>query len=342
MKLTHQAVVATAAMVGAFLVMAPAERAFAQPAKGGKGKAPVIQTKQVPQIRDAKIGVLKVQGNIYMLVMPTKDNVVISVGDSGVLVVDPPPAGYGEAVIAEIRKLSSKPIRYILNTSIDKTPSNGIVSRAGTPVTGGNLGAVAFDNGATIIAHENVLLRMADVPEGQPVPDSDLLPTTTYNDGQKEVFFNEEPVVARFEEAAHTDGDSVVYFRRSDVIAAGDIFDMTLYPHIDLAKGGNVEGVIRALNYMLDFAIPKHNQEGGTYIIPGRGRLTDEHDLLEYRDMVTIIRDRVKAAVAKGQTLAQVKAAKPTYEYDARWGSNTGDWTTEKFIEAVYKSVGGK
>jgi cyclase len=341
MKLTI--LTASAALLAAFVVLTPVERALGQP-KGGKGKGtpPVAPpTKAVVQVKDAKIGVLKVQGNVYMLVTPG-GNVAVSVGDWGVLVVDPPAAEYGEAVLAEIRKLSNKPIRYVLNTSLSHMGANSLISRAGAPVTGGNLGAVALDNGATIIAHENVLTRLADVPEGQPVPDADALPTTTYNVGQKEVYFNDEAVIARYEPSAHTDGDSIVIFRRSDVLAAGDIFDMTSYPRIDMAKGGNVEGVIAGLNFLLEFAIPRHEQEGGTYIIPGRGRLTDEHDLLEYRDMVTIIRDRVKAGIAKGQTLAQVKAGKPTYEYDARWGSTSGNWTTDMFIEAVYKSLGGK
>ena len=151
-----------------------------------------------------------------------------------------------------------------------------------------------------------------------------------------------EPVLTIAAPKAHTDGDSFVFFRRSDVIAAGNLFDETMYPRIELAKGGNVQGVLDGLNTILDLCIPKHHQEGGTYVVPGRGRLTDEHDVLEYRDMVTIIRDRIQDGIKKGQTLAQIKAAKPTYEYDARWGSNTGDWTTDMFVEAVYTSLGGK
>ncbi len=315
----------------AFLAFGPAPQAHAQQAKGKQGKAPAAQP----------IGTLKVQGNVYMIVAPG-GNVVVQTGDWGVLIVDTPDEGASDAVIAEIRKLSNKPIRYLIDTSIDHTATNGAISRAGAPITGGNLGAVAFDNGATIVAHENVLGRMSNVPEGQKVPNADALPTTTYNEGQKEIFFNDEPVLAMFQPKAHTDGDSMVFFRRSDVIAAGDVFDMTSFPHVDLAKGGNIEGVIKALNVILDLCVPRHEQEGGTYVIPGHGRLTDEHDVLEYRDMVTIIRDRVKNLIGKGQTLAQVKAAKPTYEYDARWGSPTGSWTTDMFVEAVYKSLGGK
>jgi glyoxylase-like metal-dependent hydrolase (beta-lactamase superfamily II) len=178
---------------------------------------------------------------------------------------------------------------------------------------------------------------------GTPKTDNpDMLPTTTFFQGQKEVFFNEEPVLVMYQPKAHTNGDSIVFFRRSDVIAAGDVFDMTAYPHVDVANGGGVNGVIDTLNLILDLCIPKHEQEGGTFVIPGHGRLTDEHDVLEYRDMVTIVRDRVKAGIEKGQTLAQIKAAKPTYEYDPRYGAASGAWTTDMFIEAVYKSLGGK
>ncbi|MEO5926048.1 MAG: hypothetical protein ABIR70_19665 [Bryobacteraceae bacterium] len=323
-------VLSLAAAAG-FFAFGPAPLAQAQQGKGKQTKAAAKQ----------EVGTLKVQGNVYMIVAPG-GNVVVQTGSWGVLVVDTPAEGASDAVIAEIRKLSSEPIRYLINTSIDHTATNAPISRAGAPITGGNLGAVAFDNGATIVAHENVLGRMSNVPEGQKVPNADALPTTTYNEGQKEIFFNDEPVLAIFQPKAHTDGDSIVFFRRSDVIAAGDVLDMTSYPKIDLARGGNVEGVLKALNLILDLCIPRHEQEGGTYVIPGKGRLTDEHDVLEYRDMVTIIRDRVKAGIAKGQTLAQVKAAKPTYEYDARWGSTTGPWTTDMFIEAVYRSLGGK
>jgi glyoxylase-like metal-dependent hydrolase (beta-lactamase superfamily II) len=323
---------ATAAATVAISGLAP--RVRAQQSKA----APKAQGKQPPA---PQLGVQKVQGNVYMIWTPDR-NLAVSVGDWGALVVDTPQQPLAPAVIAEIQKLSPKPIRYVLNTSISHTDSNAQLSRAGAPVVGGNLGAVAFENGATIVAHENVLYRMSNVGEGQKVPNPDALPTTTYNEGQKEIFFNEEPVIAIYQPAAHTDGDSIVFFRRSDVLVAGKIFDMTTYPRIDLAKGGSIQGVINALNLMLDLAIPRHQQEGGTYIIPGRGRLTDEHDLLEYRDMVTIIRDRIQAGIDKGQTLAQIKAAKPTYEYDPRWGKTTGDWTTDMFIEAVYKSLGGK
>ena len=327
------------------LLVSPADVAHAQgKGKGGKQAAPNSSAAPSnPALANAEVHALKVQGNVYMIAGPG-GNTAVQIGDSGALVVDTQYAEVSDKIVAEIRKLTNKPIRYIINTSADPdhTGGNARVSRAGAPVIGGNLGAVAFENGATIVAHENVLRTMSDAAEGKADDNADMLPTTTYFQGQKEIFFNEEPVIVMFQPAAHTNGDSMVFFRRSDVIAAGDVFNMNGYPVIDVAKGGNIQGVIRALNEILHLAIPKHEQEGGTYIIPGHGRLTDEHDVLEYRDMVTIVRDRVQNMIKKGMTLAQVKEAKPTFEYDGRYGSTTGPWTTDMFVEAVYKSLAEK
>jgi len=290
-----------------------------------------------------KVHTLKVQGNVYMIVGPG-GNTTVQIGDSGALVVDTQVDEVSDQIIAEIRKLTDKPIRYVINTSVDEdhTGGNARISRAGAPVTGGNLGAVAFENGATIVAQENVLRAMSVTAEGKASANPDSLPTTTFFQGQKEIFFNEEPVIVMFEPAAHTNGDSMVFFRRSDVIATGDIFNMDSFPVIHVDQGGNIQGVIKALNVVLDITIPKHEQEGGTYVIPGHGRLTDEHDVLEYRDMVTIIRDRIQNMIKKGMTLAQVKEAKPTFEYDGRWGSTSGPWTTDMFVEAVFRSLSDK
>jgi glyoxylase-like metal-dependent hydrolase (beta-lactamase superfamily II) len=283
---------------------------------------------------------MHVQGNVWMIPGP-QGNTVVQVGDWGVLVVDTQSRDAAPRIIEEIRKISDKAIRYVVNTSSDpqSTGGNAPISRAGAPVTGGNLGAVAFENGATIVAHENVLMRLLDAPEGQKDDDPDSLPTTTFFQGQKEVFFNDEPVLVMHQPKAHTDGDSIVFFRRSDVIAAGGIFDMQRYPHIDQAKGGSIQGVLNTLNLILDLCIPRHEQEGGTFVIPGNGRLTDEHDVLEYRDMVTIVRDRIKAMKDKGMSLAEVKAAKPTFEYDGRYGATAGEWTTDMFVEAIFNTL---
>jgi len=329
----------------AFLItFGPAKVAHAQGKGKGGGKqaapAPPAPRPQNPALAAAEIHTLKVQGNVYMIVGPG-GNTAVQIGDSGALVVDTQYEEVSDKIVAEIRRLTSKPIRYVVNTSADPdhTGGNAKISRAGAPVIGGNLGAVAFDNGATIVAHENVLRAMSEGGEGKADANADLLPTTTYFQGQKEIFFNEEPVIVMFEPAAHTNGDSIVFFRRSDVIATGDIFNMNSFPVVNVDKGGNIQGVIKALNVVLDITIPKHEQEGGTYVIPGHGRLTDEHDVLEYRDMVTIIRDRIQNMIKKGMTLEQIKAAKPTFEYDGRYGSTTGPWTTDMFVEAVFKSL---
>jgi cyclase len=292
---------------------------------------------QAPAAADG-IHTLKVQGSVYMLV-GAGGNVALQISDDGVLLVDTGTAANAEKVLAAIRSLTSKPIRYIINTSADPdhVGGNDAIGRLGSRIAGGNEGAGA-GLGAGIIAHENVLNRMS-APTGKAAPfPTTAWPTDTYISRQKELFFNGESIQTIYK-PGHTDGDSIVYFRRSDVIVAGEAFNMLTYPVIDLSRGGSIKGVLASLNDMLDIAIPKAMQEGGTYIIPGRGRLTDEADLLEYRDMLTIIRDRVADGVKRGQTLDQVKAGKPTLDYDARWGATSGPWTTDMFLEAVYKDL---
>jgi cyclase len=297
---------------------------------------PPVLGQPTPNLAATEVHILKVQGNIYMLV-GAGGNITVQIGDSGVLLVDSQYAALTDKIVAAIRTLSDKPIRYIINTSFDAdhTGGNESLAKIGAPVLGGTLGN--SNRGAAIIATQNVLSRMnaGDKPLAPP----GAWPTVTWFEGNKELFFNHEGIQIMLAPAAHTDGDSIVYFRRSDVISAGDVFQTTTYPVINLEAGGNIQGVIAALNHILDIAIPEHEQEGGTYIIPGHGRLCDEHDVLEYRDMVTIIRDRVQAGIKKGMTLDQVKAAGYTKEYDPRWGPKTGPWTSDMFLEAVYKSL---
>lgn len=281
---------------------------------------------------------LHVQGNVYMVV-GAGANIALQIGEDGVLLVDTGNGQVTNQLVAAVRTLSDKPFRYIINTSADPdhVAGNEAIGKLGSTIAGGNVGAGA-GVGAGIIAHENVLNRMS-APTGKAAPyPTTAWPTDTFVSKQKELYFNGESIQTIYK-PGHTDGDSIVYFRRSDVIVAGELFNMLTYPVIDLARGGSIRGVLNGLNDMLDIAIPKAMQEGGTYIIPGRGRLTDEADLLEYRDMLTIIRDRVQDAVKRGQTLDQVKAAKFTLDYDARWGATSGPWTTDMFIEAVYKDL---
>ena len=164
-------------------------------------------------------------------------------------------------------------------------------------------------------------------------------PSNTYFPEEKDIFFNDEAVMFYHDANAHTDGDTIVFFRRSDVVVAGDIFVTTSYPVIDAADGGSVQGVIAGLNRILDLAVPKHEQEGGTMVIPGHGKLSDESEVLEYRDMVVIIKERIEDMVKRGMTVEQVKAAKPSLDYDLHYGAETGPWTTAMFIEAVYRDV---
>ena len=291
----------------------------------------------------AEVEVLPVQGNVYMLATDGA-NVTIQVGRNGVLLVDAQSPHLTDKILAAIRKLSDQPIRYLINTSVDGDHSGGNEGIARTGALPSDIplvntpGATARES-VQILAHLNVLNRMSVTPKGQdPVP-SAAWPTDTYSGTEKELYFNGEGIQMMHIPAAHTDGDTLVYFRRSDVISAGDLFLTTAYPVIDLERGGSLQGVIAGLNRILDLAIPAHHEEGGTYVIPGHGRLCDEFDVLEYRDMVTIVRDRIQAMIKKGMTLEQVQAARPTLDYDPRYGATSGPWTTAMFVEAAYKSL---
>jgi cyclase len=288
------------------------------------------------------IEILKVQGNVYLLT-GAGSNVTVQIGDSGVLVVDTGVAERADQVVAAIRTLSDKPIQYIVNTHMhpDHTGGNDTVRKAGLTYVGANVTGNLRDAGvgAQVYAHDNVLLRMsaptgqrADVPFGS-------WPTETFRSGRKQLFFNGEAVEVIHQPAAHTDGDSLVFFRRSDVVATGDIFVTTSYPFIDLERGGSIQGEIDALNRILELTVVGFQDEGGTYIVPGHGRICDQPDLLEYRDMVTIIRDRVQAAIGKGMTLEQVKTAGLTKDYDGRYGAKSGFGTADRFVEAIYGSL---
>ena len=320
------------AALGGAATMYPEYRTDPNKTVASRNPAPVVPT-------SGEIEVLPVQGNVYMLA-GAGGNVTVQIGAMGVLVVDTGLEANSGKVLAAIRKLSGKPLQYIVNTHFhaDHTGGNEAIRKAGVTITGANVAGNLTDasEGAQIIAHENVLNRMS-APTGAQAPTPEgAWPTDTYTSGQKEVFFNDEPVEIIYQPAAHTDGDSLVFFRHSDVVSTGDIFVTTSYPFLDVEHGGGIQGEIDALNRILDITIPRHDEEGGTYVIPGHGRICDEFDVLEYRDMVTIIRDRVQAAIKEGKTLEQVKAAHLTTDYDARYG------LPDRFVEAVYKSLGQK
>jgi len=296
----------------------------------------------VAPAQQAELITLKVQGNVY-LITGAGGNVIVQAGDQGVLVVDTGLAENADRVLAAIRKISDKPLQYILNTGFhsDHTGGNDAIRKAGVTITGANVTANIKDAavGAQIFAQDNVLQRMS-APTGQqsPAPFGSW-PTLTYLSGRKQFQFNGEAVEMIHQPAAHTDGDSLVVFRKSDVIVAGEIFLTTTYPFIDIANGGSIQGEIDALNNILDMAVTGHQDEAGTYIIPGHGRICDKPELLEFRDMVTIVRDRVQASIKKGMTLEQIKTAGLTKDYDLRYSAKSGFGTKDQFVEAIYKSL---
>ena len=280
--------------------------------------------------------ILPVQKNIYMLAGGGA-NITLQIGKDGVLLVDTGTAQMTDQALAAIRKFTEKPIHYILNTDVDPdhTGGNEAFGKAGDTITGGDVAddIKGLDKGAAIIAHQRVLDRMSAPDGNRPAASFGDLPTDVYGGKQKDLYFNDEPIVLFHQPAAHTDGDSLVFFRGSDVISTGDIFVTTSYPVIDLDRGGGIQGIIDSLNRIIDLTVPAALQEGGTLVIPGHGRICDEADVVEYRDMVTIIRDRIADLLKRGMTLDQVKSARPTEDYDPRYGSSTA------FVEAVYRSL---
>ncbi len=326
------AVFAAAAGIGA---LAAVSGTFAQ---GQKPAAPPQQN-----FDDGTSAVVSVRGGVYMLV-GAGGNTTIQVGEEGIMVVDTQFAPLSGKLLAAIKAISDKPIRYVVNTHFhgDHIGGNEALSKAGRTRAGGNvvgdIGSAATDT-ARIVAHENAANRIIKAAPGQAAVPQGAWPTETFFVRKKEMLFNDEAVQMIHQPKAHTDGDLVVFFRRSDVIATGDLFTTVMYPFIDQANGGTVNGYIDALNAILDITVPSNVNEGGTMVVPGHGRLSDEQDVIEYRDMVTIVRDRIREYVRRGMSLDKIRALRPTLDFDPRYGTDTGFWTTATFIEAVYKDM---
>jgi glyoxylase-like metal-dependent hydrolase (beta-lactamase superfamily II) len=301
-----------------------APKAATNPAKNGG-----FRPEDLPQrLAAGEVKAVPVQGNVHLIV-GAGANIVVQVGEDGILVVDSGSGAATDKVLAAIKALApTKEIRWVINTGAqaDHIGGNEALAKAGRTVNG---------NVAAIVAHENASARMSKAG----VPDT-AKPFNTYFEERRDFPFNGEPVMLYHDESALDDAGTLVMFRRSDVIAAGDLFSTVSYPRIDVAAGGSVQGTIDALNRILDLAVPSKSLAlGGTYVIPGHGRISDENDVLWYRDMLQIVSDRIKDMIAKKMTLDQVKAAKPTLDYDGRYGSDTGAWTTAMFIEAVYRDL---
>jgi cyclase len=277
-----------------------------------------------------EVHVFPVQGNVSMMVGPG-GNTTVQVGKEGIVLVDTQTAAAAPQVMAAIRTLSDRPIIWVINTSMD---ADHMAGNEGLIRLGGSTDA---SERARVVTHENVLNRL--VAPGAPqarVADAASV-NDTYFKSPKDFLFNGEPVLVYHVPAAHTDGDSIVLFRRSDVLSVGDLFTPDRYPVIDLANGGSVQGLLDGLNKILEIAVAGKYQEGGTFVIPGHGRLCDEADVVEFRDMVTIIRDRVQDMLKKGMTLEQVKAGKPSRDYDTQYKGSP-----DVFVEAIYKSLSAR
>ena len=318
-----------------------------------------------------EVRVLPLRGNIYLLT-GAGSNVAASVGKDGVMLVDTGAPAMSEKLLATVRDLSRRvtaapmaarscvgvsqgcgwwssseflpttagpraprPLSGIIYTSDDADHIGGHDMIAATGRTYGVRNIDGTLPGAWVLAQENATLRA-------PKPGQPSLATATnetYGGAEKKLnFFNGEAVIVTHMPAAHSDADSVIYFRGSEVVVVGDILDMTKYPVIDVERGGTIQGEVNALNWLLDVAVVEHMMEGGTLFLPGHGRMADSADVAYYRDMVTIMRDRVRAMAKKGMTLGQITAARPTRDYDGRFGKST-TWTPDMFVEAIYKTI---
>jgi glyoxylase-like metal-dependent hydrolase (beta-lactamase superfamily II) len=298
------------------------------------------------------VEVVQLRPNFYVI-GGAGGNIVVQIGPEGVILVDSGSTAMADEVLAAIAKLTPLPIRYIINTSMDAdhVGGNEVLSKAGLSILPGAVAAgaglgddvLANFGFASVLAHENVLTRMS-AAEAPPVP-SVFWPTKTFFYHMYSMYLNGEGIQIIHQPAAHTDGDVIVFFRRGDVIATGDIIDTTRFPFIDVERGGTLQGELDALNRLMDLSI--HNvpllwYPDRTLLVPGHGHVYDKLDLLEYRDAITVVRDRVQDLIDQGLTLAQVQAANPTLGYRSQYGTDSGPWTTEMFVATVYNELAAK
>jgi glyoxylase-like metal-dependent hydrolase (beta-lactamase superfamily II) len=293
------------------------------------------------------VEVLKVRDNFFV-VAGGGGNVGVQFGEDGVVVVDAGAASGAPAVVAAIKRITPKPIRYIIDTGpdADHVGGNETLSKAGETLFGpARLGGQRQEFSgpvASILSTEGVLRRMTAGSDSTPAYPAGALPTEAFHYARKYMYLNGEGIEVLHQPGAHTDGDAFVFFRRSDVVMAGDVFDAQQFPVIDVDRGGTIDGEIAALERLSELAIPSVpivSREAGTIVVPGHGHVGDQYDVIEYRDMVTIIRDRVRDLVNAGRSLEQVKAAAPAKGYAGRYGNGSSGWTADRFVEAVYRSL---
>jgi len=288
----------------------------------------------------AGLETIQIRPNVYVI-FGAGSNITVHLGEDGVILVDAGTAALAPQVVTAVKALTSQPIRLIVNTSADAdhVTGNEIVSAAGREV---NPDAFSEDPHATVLAHENVMLRMSTPSGTDTLFPTALWPSETYTARVRSMYLNNEAVLVHRQVGAHSDGDSVVLFRKADVIATGDILDLRHFPVIDPAQGGSIQGELDALNRLLELTVPAMPlvlKPGRTLLVPGHGRVSDYAELVEYRDMVTTIKDNIAVLIKEGKTLAQIQAANPSAGYRARWGRETGPWTTAQFVEAIYTGL---
>ena len=305
------------------------------PAPKGRSARDLARPYRPTYENKGEVEVLPVQGSVYMLA-GAGSNVTVQVGSNALFVVDTNEAAMSDKILAAIRTISPLPIRYIVNTSADPDHAGGNEKFA---KSSGDAAANAFyEQGARVYSQESAYARMTNPKSGSALP-SALWPTDSFAAPLKTLFVTGEPIELVHQPSAHTDGDLLVFFRKSDVIVAGDIFSTDRYPVIDAKRGGTLGGVLDGLNRLIDLAIPEYNSMGGTRVVPGHGRISNEIDLVEYRDAMTIVADRITELVVEGKTLEQVKAAGVSLDYDGVYGATSGSWTTDMFVEAVYREI---
>jgi cyclase len=299
------------------------------------------------------LDLVQIRPNFYVIA-GAGGNIVMQTGPEGVILVDSGSTAMADKVLATIRRVTPLPIRYIINTSMDPdhVGGNDRLARAGLSILPGAVAAgaglnddlVSNSGRASVLAHENVLTRLTALTGPQAVPFA-LWPTKTFAFRLYSMYLNGEGIQVIHMPAAHTDGDTIVFFRRGDVIATGDIIDTTRWPVIDVKRGGSVQGELDALNRLMDLSIlnvPIQWNPDRTFLVPGHGHVYDKLDLLEYRDAITVVRDRVQDLLDEGKTLAQIKAANPTLGYRSQYGTDTGPWTTDMFVETIYNELAAK
>jgi cyclase len=332
-------------VVATALVLTPSGRVHSQGSQAANSQAAKMWRPALSEPAAGEVQVLPVQGHVSVII-GAGGNVTVQAGDEGVLLVDTGSSAMSDKVWAAVQTISRGKMRYIINTTHDSdhTGGNAAIGPRGETVplrdagyTAGPAGTISYKR-ASIVSHVNVLRRMS-APTGEKAPTpSEAWPDNTFATPQKRFYFNNEPVVV-LHEPSNTDGSVIVHFRKSDVVSAGDLLDLTRYPMIDLKAGGSLAAIVDSLNRLIDLTVPAAHGAGGTLVVPGHGRIADHAEVAYYRDMTFIIRDRIADMIRRGMTLDQIKKARPTRDYDARYGAEKGTWTTDMFVEAAYRSL---